>query len=543
MAGPAVLRVDVVANASKAQAALKDTGDAATGLSSTAKKVGAAIAGAFVIDKVVDFGKASVKAFEDSQVATSRLENVFKSMGETTGEAAKQAEKYAGKLSLQIGVQDEAIMAGQAMLATFSDVSSQTARTAGIFDRATAAAADLAAAGFGDLQSNSVQLGKALQDPVKGITALARSGVNFSDAQKESIKQMVKSGDLLGAQRIVLENVEKQVKGTAAATVTNSAKMAVAYDETQEAVGKLEDGLMTKLAPALIAVLGFIQSNIGWIGPVVAGFTAWAAVVWLLTSATTAFDISLGISVGWIALIVVALAAFAAAIIWAYNNVSWFKSLVDTAGRAITTVFGAISDAAQAVFGWIARNWPTLLVILTGPFGLAVLLIANNFGTIRDAVVSIFSTVVDVFGKIAGVLGSAIGTLGHIAGQIGDAITKPFRDTFNGIASMWNKSVGALSFKVPGWVPGFGGEGFDVPDMPHLALGGSVLRTGLALVHRGETFSGVGRSLPGSAPTTVQINVTTTGLGADAPEIQRAVVNAFRAYAVRNGPIDLTRVA
>ena len=72
-------------------------------------------------------------------------------MGDTTGEAAKAAEGYAASLSKKIGVDDDSIIAAQAQLVTFGAVSDETARSAGIFDRATAAAADLAAKGFGSL--------------------------------------------------------------------------------------------------------------------------------------------------------------------------------------------------------------------------------------------------------------------------------------------------------------------------------------------------------------------------------------------------------
>src|SRR4029077_5925133 len=99
------------------------------------------------------------------------------------------------------------------------------------------------------------------------------------------------------------------------------------------------------------------------------------------------------------------------------------------------------------------------------------------------------------------------------------------------IAGFWNSTVGALSFKVPGWVPGLGGKGFDVPDIPQMQRGGDVARTGVALIHSGETV------VPKGAGSIIHVNVTTTGLGADAPQIQRAVVAALRGYVGRNGPV------
>jgi len=237
MAGPAILKIDIIADATKALRSLGLLESKADGTGSKLSGLGKGLAGVVGSAAILKFGTDSVKAAEESAVATSRLENVFRQMGDTTGDAAKAAEHYAGVLSRKIGVDDEAIMAAQAQLATFGKVSDATARTAGIFDRATSAAADLAAAGFGSLDSNAVQLGKALQDPTKGLTALARSGVTFTDQQKAQIAAMQKSGDLLGAQKIVLAAIESQVGGTAAATATSSDKMKVAYGELQEQIG------------------------------------------------------------------------------------------------------------------------------------------------------------------------------------------------------------------------------------------------------------------------------------------------------------------
>jgi hypothetical protein len=165
MAAPAILKIDIIANAQKAIGAMNETSDSAQGMSKKLLGVGQAVATGMAVAKVVEFGKASVDAARESEVATARLETIFRSMGDTTGKAAKAAEDYASALSKKIGVDDDAIKAAQAQLATFGAVSDETARAAGIFDRATAAAADLAAAGFGSLEGNSVQLGKALQDP------------------------------------------------------------------------------------------------------------------------------------------------------------------------------------------------------------------------------------------------------------------------------------------------------------------------------------------------------------------------------------------
>lgn len=207
----------------------------------------------------------AAQAAEESEIATKRLENIFKSMGETTGKAAKAAEAYASSLQMQIGVDDESILLTQAKLATFAKVSDETARMSGIFDRATNAAYDMAAAGFGEAEQNAVQLGKALQDPIKGITALAKSGVTFTAQEKAKIKTLVDSGKQLEAQKIILKAIEMQVGGTAKATATTSSKMKASFGELQESLGRALlptlNKLMQKVIPIINKVMDWIEKN------------------------------------------------------------------------------------------------------------------------------------------------------------------------------------------------------------------------------------------------------------------------------------------
>lgn len=232
----------------------------ANALKSTSKSISEASDKALIAGGIgtAFFGK-TIQDAREATIATNRLNQVFKSMGETNDNAATQASEYASQLQLQIGVEDELIMATQAKLATFKKVSDETARMAGIFDRATAAAFDMEATGFGEASGNAVQLGKALQDPIKGITALSRSGITFTKQEKEKIKTLVQSGQQLKAQKIILDAVEKQVKGVAKATADPTKKMAVAWSEVNEKIGGLLLPTVNKLADKVIAFIPKIQ--------------------------------------------------------------------------------------------------------------------------------------------------------------------------------------------------------------------------------------------------------------------------------------------
>jgi hypothetical protein len=94
---------------------------------------------------------------------------------------------------MQTGMDNLSIKATEAKLLTFKNLAMTADEVGGAFDRAMLAAIDLAAAGFGTAESNAVQLGKALEDPIKGIAALSKSGVTFTEVEKEKIKAALSS--------------------------------------------------------------------------------------------------------------------------------------------------------------------------------------------------------------------------------------------------------------------------------------------------------------------------------------------------------------
>lgn len=87
---------------------------------------------------------------------------------------------------------------------------------------------------------------------------------------------------------------------------------------------------------------------------------------------------------------------------------------------------------------------------------------------VRSAVDATWSGMKKFFGYIESAVTGSAKTLAKVA----DIITTPYQIAFRAIASLWNNTIGRLSFSIPGWVPGIGGNGFDVPDIPMLAKGG-----------------------------------------------------------------------
>jgi hypothetical protein len=192
-----------------------------------------------------------VKEAEDAQAEARRIEQVFRSMGETSGLAAKHAQALASSMEMDIAVDGGQITDAMAKLATFEKVIKNNSGSMEVFERATKAAFDMQAAGFGDANGNVVQLGKALQDPIKGITALNKSGISFNATEQQKIKSLVQSGREFEAQQIILAAVEKQVGGVAKASAKDSDRMLLAFKQVKEQLG-------AALLPTLAELTGWL---------------------------------------------------------------------------------------------------------------------------------------------------------------------------------------------------------------------------------------------------------------------------------------------
>ena len=237
--------------------------DAETGLNKLGKsakrlaKIGAAAFAAVGAGAVV-MGKKLLDAGERAATSNARIEQITKSMGQFEGATDQVTDRLvtlAEKTAKLVGVDQNLIKEGQALLLTFKSVSADANKVGGVFDRATKAAIDLAAAGFGSVTTNAVQLGKALEDPIKGLAALGKSGVTFTDEQKELIKTLVETGRVAEAQEIILKAVETQVGGTAEATANASDRMKVAFSQLQESLGERLLPVFEKFATFFIDTL------------------------------------------------------------------------------------------------------------------------------------------------------------------------------------------------------------------------------------------------------------------------------------------------
>jgi hypothetical protein len=420
----------------------------------------------------------AAKGAEEARQANQRLGNVLESMG--FGEATDRVSAYAESLEKTIAVDADVIKATQTKLATFGQLTKTVNEAGGAFDRATLAALDMAAAGFGSAESNAVALGKALEDPIKGITALAKSGVTFTEQEKEKIKTLVESNKLLEAQDMVLAAIEKQVGGTSEASASSFDKMKFALAGISDTFGELVLPYIDRFAIALAGASKFVQENEKLVG-----------------------------------ILVLTVGGFATAI------------LVVNAAMKVFRATMMIATAAQAIFNFVMAANPILLVVLAlGALVAAFILAYKNSESFRKIVDKLFGAIK------TGVTVSVDFIKGFLESVMGF-----YKSIFNGIAKLWNNTIGKLSFSVPDWVPGLGGKGFSVPNIPMLAEGGIVNSPTLAMIGEAgpEAVVPLDRYRGGGGDVTINV----TGGLATSAEIGESVVNALRAYSRSAGPLQL----
>ena len=263
MAGDRTLKLSILADTKNLVDGLKKGEQSSDSfgakIADISKKAALALAAAGAA--AVAFAAKAVLIGEQADTANRRIGQINESMGlfgESTAQVTGRLIEYAEATARATGVDTNSIKATQAKLLTFKELAATANQVGGEFDRATKAAIDLAAAGFGSAEQNAVQLGKALNDPIKGLTSLSRSGVTFTETEKERIKVLVQSNKVGEAQKLILEAIETQVGGTAEATANASDKIRVGFTQVQEKIGiallpafeKLTNFILQKLFPA-----------------------------------------------------------------------------------------------------------------------------------------------------------------------------------------------------------------------------------------------------------------------------------------------------
>ena len=192
----------------------------------------------FLKDQMVDL----IQVGMDDQKIQAQTAAVIKSTGGAAHMSASQISELADQLAQMSGISNDSIQSSENLLLTFRSIGKD------VFPVATKAILDMSVAMHEDLQSATIQVGKALQDPIHGVTTLQRVGVQLNDSQKELIKTYMKHGEVAKAQGVILQELQKEFQGSAdAAGKTLPGQLAILNEKWDEA--------KQKIAAAVIPIL------------------------------------------------------------------------------------------------------------------------------------------------------------------------------------------------------------------------------------------------------------------------------------------------
>lgn len=356
--------------------------------------------------------KASVDQALQMRAAMGQVTAALTSTGGVSGRTADQLKQTAQQLeNISTFDKSDILKDVTANLLRFGNISGST------FDRAEKAIVNMAARN-GDLAGSTLKVGRALNDPIKGITALTRAGIQFTTAEKDQIKQLVQNHQGFEAQNLILEKLEEKFNGAAAAARAASPTAALnqAWRDLKETIGEivLKDsqplidflttvvkrfqdltpamqsnvvkwGAIAAAAGPLVVVLGSVVKVIGTLAEGAAALGAFIAEIdfaplLLGLGAVTAPMIAIG-------------AALVAVGVFIYEFRDKFLAAIDEIWKEAQTVLG---PAFQKLLDSLAYAWSKLVEWLTalwqGPLG-------QFFRSFMDALASLASSVLAVVGK------------------------------------------------------------------------------------------------------------------------------------------------
>jgi hypothetical protein len=449
----------------------------------------------------------AVKAFAEDEKSAVALATTLQNVTGATDKQVDSIEDFITKTSFAVSVADDQLRPalGNLVRATGDVTQAQTLLNLAL---------DISAGTGKDLGSVSEALGKAFNGIMGPLKKL-------DPALATLIEEGASTGEVFKA---LSETFGGQAAAAADTTAGRMEGLKIRMDEVKESIGEAVLPIIEDLMPAFEDISDWASKNTGLIvaiGTAIAGIgaailitnvamSAYAAVLAIVSAAQAIMTISTYAL--YTALGVGVILAIIAAIIILEQKFGFLSDAVDGVKIAAEFLWNKIKDG----FNWVVNNWPLLLGILAAPFTLGIAAVIK----FKDNIISIFKTIIDF----------TVNTFGAIA----DSIYQPFKTVFNGIAELWNSTVGALGFTVPSWVPlGIGGKTFEVPDIPVLGDGGIVTGPTLAMIgEKGpEAVIPLNGSNGGMGGNTINITVTSAD--------PNAVVAALQRYVRMSGPVPL----
>lgn len=483
------LSISILADAAGVR---KGTADASSRMSKFAsgsigllKNVGLAYAGFKAFGVLKDSVGEAITMVRQQDQLLGQTRSVLKSTGNAANVSAGSIVKMADAMERKSMMDAEQIQNGTNVLLTFTKVRNEAGKGNDIFNQGTQAALDMATALKTDMKGASILMGKALNDPIKGVAALGRSGVQFTDDQKGMIQSLVESGDVLGAQKIILKEVNTQFAGSAASaakadggvkrlkdmfdgfvetgvrkvlplvyqfTEWAATKLPPVMEKASKVVAKLSP-TFTKIGAAVKPVAKFLSENVGSVAAFVGviGVVAIATKGWAIAQAL----LNASMFANPVGLIVLGVAALAAGLVYAYKRSETFRTVVQTVFKGIAVYLKVFKAVWTTVFKAV---WTVLKT--TGKFvGAAVKLFTLPMREIIAGAQAVWPAVKAGFNKV---LSTVTGIGGRVKNALKGArgwLIESGKNVMRGLVSGLDKGLDWVKSKVqgvgkliPGWL-------------------------------------------------------------------------------------------
>lgn len=425
--------------------------------------------------------KQSLDAFNDSEKQLAQLDAVLKSTKGAAKLTKDEIVNLASSLQNTTTYSDEAVLSAENLLLTFTNIGRDT------FPQATKTVLDMSTALGQDTKSSAIQLGKALQDPILGVTALRRVGVNFSKDQLAVIENLVKTGKTLDAQKLILKELNTEFGGSASAqALTFAGRIEILknkFNDLQEKVGGVIAGLAQffvtgNLTGEFLRSIGLQEDD-----PIILGLVAFRDALigigqWVMANQelvmtfVKGFAIAMGalMILGTINLLLTAilspLGLVAIAITLLYT--AWqtnFLGIQDITTVVINFVMDFFQNTLMPFFEmfaeWWTAHWVYIKDILDGTWQIIVGLVkvawAIVYGIISVGLELLAGDWKGAWERVKqatsmaweGIKSIFMGALNFIKGWGGwllEELVRPFRDAWNRIQDYVNKIKDALDF-------------------------------------------------------------------------------------------------